>query len=59
MVGPCWELLQPYIATAFAIIIVISLLGLIITLLFMIVKKIKTVHSGDAQCANQITAHAR
>ena len=45
------------IAAVFAVIIVITLLGLIITLLFVIVKKIKTVHSGDAQFANQIVAH--
>ena len=41
----------------FAVLIVILLLGLIITLLFVIVKKIKTVHSGEAQFTNQTTAH--
>ena len=47
------------IAAVFAIIIVITLLGLIVTLLFVIVKKIKTVHSGETQFANQVTAHTR
>ena len=41
----------------FAVIIVIFLLGLIMTLLFVIMKNIKTVHSGEAQFTNQTTAH--
>ena len=51
-------MLGTVIATAvIAAVIIITLLGVLITMIFVVVKKLKTVHSGEVQIMNQNTAH--
>lgn len=51
-------MLGTVIATAvIAAVIIIALLGILFAMIFVIVKKLKTVHSGEVWVTNQNTAH--
>ena len=53
-------MLGTVIATAVvAAVIIIALLGVLITIIFVIVKKLKTVHNGEVLVTNQNTVHIR
>ncbi len=45
------------IVAVFVAVITITLLGLLIVILFVIVKRLKTIQSGQARVTNQTTAH--
>ena len=51
-------MLGTVIATAvIAAVIIITLVGVLFVMIFVVVKKLKTVHSGEVRVTNQNTAH--